>query len=120
MVKHPTQCCFVLKERILGLASQRKITLEEAKEVATTNQTAIVFGSFDPILLNEETQKPERLIPMLSRSKIQFELIDPVDLAPPALSMLSSINGDNSDNVTELTGLDDEGWTLVTRRRKKT
>ena len=77
--------------------------------MATTNQTAIVFGSFDPILLNEETQKPERLIPMSSRSEIQFGLIDPVDLALLALLMLSSINEGNSDNVTKLAGLDDEG-----------
>ena len=64
LVSHPTQRCFVLKERILELASQGKIILEEEKEIATTNQTAIVFGSFDPILLREKTQKPERLILM--------------------------------------------------------
>ena len=87
--------------------------LKEEKEVATTNQTAIVFGSFDPILLLKETQKPKRLISMSSRSKIQFGSIDSVDLASLALSMLSSINGDNDDNVIESADLDDKGWTKV-------
>ena len=109
LVNHPTQCCFVLKERILGLISQGKITLEEEKEVATTNQTAIVFGSFDPILLRKETQKPERLIPMSSRSEIQFGMIDLVDLSSHVLSTLPFINGGSDDNVIESASLDDEG-----------
>ena len=37
LVSHPTQRCFVLKEKDLRLASQGKITLEEEKEVATIN-----------------------------------------------------------------------------------
>ncbi|GFZ19588.1 hypothetical protein Acr_28g0002930 [Actinidia rufa] len=69
--------------KILGLASQGKITLEEEKEMAAPNQTAIVFGSFDLILLREETKKPKRLVPMSSRSEIQFGSIDPVDIALP-------------------------------------
>ncbi|GFY96851.1 hypothetical protein Acr_11g0011570 [Actinidia rufa] len=69
--------------------------------------------------ISADTQKPKRLIPMSSRSEIQFGSIDPVDLASPAPATLPSINRGNDDNVTESGGLDDEGWTLVTRIRKR-
>ena len=56
---------------------------------------------------------------MLSRSKIQFGSIDPINLALPSFSTLSSINGKNDDNLTEPVGLDDEGLTFVTHKRKR-
>ena len=70
LISHSTQRCFILKEKIMQLASQRKILLEEEKEVAATNQTAAVIGSVD--------LATESWILDMSRFEVQFGSFDPV------------------------------------------
>ncbi|WP_375618968.1 hypothetical protein, partial [Bartonella sp. AC134YNZD] len=42
LVSHPTQCYFILKEKIVQLANQGKILLEEEKKTAVTHQMTII------------------------------------------------------------------------------
>ena len=77
LVSHPTECCFVLKEKIVQLAGQGKILLEEndeiaathhisasASEKATTSNTFLLqFGSLPPVEVAIEI--PEDPVPSL-------------------------------------------------------
>lgn len=83
--------------------------LEEENEVVVINQTAIVFGSFDPIVLHEGTQRLERHIPTSPKLEVQFGSISLVDLPSPAPSLQPSTNGGNDGNVIESASLNDEG-----------
>ncbi|WP_375608906.1 hypothetical protein [Bartonella sp. AC140YNZD] len=65
LVSHPTQRCFILKEKIIQLASQGKILLEEEKETAATHQTTIVSA--------EEVQEMRTV-------QIQFGSCPPVEV----------------------------------------
>ncbi|KAI5343815.1 hypothetical protein L3X38_011691 [Prunus dulcis] len=50
IVSHLVEECFVLNELIMNLARQGRIELDVDK-VSYTNVAAIVFGSFDPVLV---------------------------------------------------------------------
>ena len=50
LVGHPIEKCFVFKDKVMELASQGKILLEEDK--VTTNQISIEFGTMDPVMIN--------------------------------------------------------------------
>ncbi|KAH7840428.1 hypothetical protein Vadar_016753 [Vaccinium darrowii] len=101
LVSHPTSRCFVLKEKIVELASQGKIILEE--EIVAANQTVAT--------LQDETQQLEAL----STVKIQLGSLDPIEVV---LCRSTQRHGGNSCNKEEVVENDDEGWTLVTRKKK--
>ncbi|KAH7856201.1 hypothetical protein Vadar_033865 [Vaccinium darrowii] len=101
LVSHPTLRCFVLKEKIVELASQGKIILEE--ETVAANQTVAT--------LQDETQQLETLQTM----KIQFGSFDPNEVV---LCHSTQQHGGNSCNKEEVVEGDDERWTLVTRKKK--
>ncbi|KAM2951516.1 hypothetical protein COP2_001008 [Malus domestica] len=50
IVIHLVDKCFILKEFIIKLAQQWQIELE-LEDTAATHTTTIMFGSFDPVLL---------------------------------------------------------------------
>ena len=112
LVSHPTQRCFVLKDKIVALASQGTILLEEEKDVASTNQVNVTFGSFDPVILHEKLQQLKR--------PIQFGCFDPLDVEMLLHHTEQPItNGGNYNEEVHSDIADDEGWILVTRKKKK-
>src|ERR1051325_3086464 len=105
VISHPIEKCFVLKELILRLAQEKKIELDLG-DVAQTNHATVMihsyteppttgclirFGSFDPILIQ---------FPLESQ-----DTVDSSTANPPQAE-------DFQDDA-------DEGWTLVTRRKKR-
>ncbi|KAH7865724.1 hypothetical protein Vadar_010358 [Vaccinium darrowii] len=102
LVSHPTSRCFVLKEKIVELASQGKIVLEE--EIVAANQTVAT--------LQDEIQQLEKL----QTVRIQFGSFDPIEVV---LRHSTQQHGGNSCNREEVIENNDEGWTLVTRKKKR-
>ncbi|KAH7846488.1 hypothetical protein Vadar_014552 [Vaccinium darrowii] len=102
LVSHPTSRCFVLKEKIVELASQGKIVLEE--EIVATNQTVAT--------LQDEIQQLEKL----QTVRIHFGSFDPIEVV---LRHSTQQHGGNSCNREEVIENNDEGWTLVTRKKKR-
>ena len=47
LVSHPLEKCFVFKDRVMRLANENKIILDDEK--ASSNQISVMFGSLDPI-----------------------------------------------------------------------
>ena len=47
LVSHPLEKCFVFKDRVMRLANENKIILDDEK--ASYNQISITFGSLDPV-----------------------------------------------------------------------
>ena len=47
LVSHPLEKCFVFKDRVMRLANENKIILDDQK--ASSNHTSITFGSLDPV-----------------------------------------------------------------------
>ena len=105
VISHPIEKCFVLKELILKLAQEKKIELDLG-EVAQANHATVMlhsytqpsttgclirFGSFDPVFVqfSQESQ-------------------DAVD--SPQVNLQQKDDPQNDA---------DEGWTLVTRRKKR-
>ncbi|KAH7840740.1 hypothetical protein Vadar_020967 [Vaccinium darrowii] len=93
LVSHPTSRCFVMKERIVELASQRKLILEEEKEAVATNQTVAT--------LQIETQRLEGFQIL----KIQFGSLDPIEKIVPCHS-IQQLGG---NSCAETDDIDDEG-----------
>ncbi|KAL0447779.1 UNVERIFIED_CONTAM: hypothetical protein Slati_1905800 [Sesamum latifolium] len=50
LVGHPIHDCFIFKDKVMQLARQGKISLEE--DNATSNLISITFGSFDVMMQN--------------------------------------------------------------------
>jgi hypothetical protein len=103
LVSHLVERCFVLKDKIIELARQGKITFDEDDVVTsnlfiaitpTTSTLSIQFGSFEPI--NVE---------IFSTPKVTSNVLKDNSGA--------SINFHHKEPLV----VDDEGWTLVTRRR---
>ncbi|XP_070013905.1 uncharacterized protein [Nicotiana sylvestris] len=46
LVRHPLEKCFVFNDKVIDLAREKKIVLEDEK--ASANQVSITFGSFSP------------------------------------------------------------------------
>ncbi|KAL4637826.1 hypothetical protein ACB092_03G104600 [Castanea dentata] len=93
LIGHPIERCFVLKDKIMELAYQGKITFDDevvtsnlAMVASTTTSTflAIQFGSFEPIEVKISDDDPHR---------------------------------DEHAHKDEPSVTDEEGWTLVTRRK---
>ena len=102
LISHPTQRCFVLKDKIVALASQGTILLEEEKDVASTNQVNVTFGSFDPVILHEKLQQLKR--------PIQFGCFDPLDVEMLLYHTEQPItNGGNYNEEVHSDIADDEG-----------
>ncbi|KAH7845085.1 hypothetical protein Vadar_010833 [Vaccinium darrowii] len=104
-VSLPTSCCFVLKERLVELASEGKIILEEEKEVVATNQTVAT--------VQNETQQLEGFQIL----QIQFGSLDPIEKI--VLCHYPQQRAGNSCAKTKVDSIDDGGWTLVTRRKNQ-
>ncbi|KAF9661842.1 hypothetical protein SADUNF_Sadunf19G0110800 [Salix dunnii] len=108
LISHPVEKCFVLKDKIMRLHENGDIIFDD--EIAASNITTTVklgpcqslstisFGSCEPIRLNA-------IFPMsFTASSSQTPCITPT---PP----VDDLKPKWSENY------DDEGWTLVTRRR---
>ncbi|CAL8990429.1 unnamed protein product [Prunus brigantina] len=110
IVSHPVEKCFVLKELIMNLARQGRIELD-VDEIADANVATIVFGSFDPVPL-----------PVLSkRSEFQSttDIYQKTGLCTK--EVVGEPNNQCGDGFVGDSSFDDnEGWTLVTRRKSRT
>ncbi|KAM1693092.1 hypothetical protein COP1_032428 [Malus domestica] len=96
IVGHHMGKCFILKELIMKLAQQGRIELD-LEDTAATHTTTVVFGSFDPVLLQEMPDHAQQYSNHTAHS------------APP------SLGASNQDAPTD----DDKGWTLVTYKRTR-
>ncbi|KAM1935129.1 hypothetical protein ACFX15_019229 [Malus domestica] len=96
IVGHHVGKCFILKELIMKLAQQRRIELD-LEDTAATHTTTVVFGSFDPVPLQE--------MPDCARQYSNHT----------APSAPLSLGASNQDAPTD----DDKGWTLVTYKRTR-
>ncbi|KAM1053956.1 hypothetical protein ACFX15_001352 [Malus domestica] len=93
---HHVGKCFILKELIMKLAQQGRIELD-LEDTAATHTTTIVFGSFDPVPLQE---MPDHSYQCTSYT------------APSAQPSLGTNDQDAPiDN--------EEGWTLVTYKKTR-
>ncbi|KAM2374308.1 hypothetical protein ACFXTH_043238 [Malus domestica] len=96
IVGHHVGKCFILKELIMKLAQQGRIELD-LEDTAATHTTTIMFGSFDPVPLQE--------IPNHSYQCTSYT----------APSAQPSLGANNQDAPID----DEEGWTLVTYKKTR-
>ncbi|KAM1762656.1 hypothetical protein ACFX12_005275 [Malus domestica] len=96
IVGHHVGKCFILKELIMKLAQQGRIELN-LEDTTATHTTTIVFGSFDPVPLQE----------MLDHSYQCTSYTAP--------SARPSSGANNQDAPID----DEEGWTLVTYKKTR-
>ncbi|KAA0051584.1 retrotransposon gag protein [Cucumis melo var. makuwa] len=104
VISHPVEKCFVLKELILRLAHEKKIELD-LEEVAQTNYAAAMIMS--------EALSP-RLIFEQRESLVQFGTFEPV-----VVQFHQEVALEDSQEKERLIEEDDEGWIIVTRRKKR-
>ncbi|KAK4573564.1 hypothetical protein RGQ29_031496 [Quercus rubra] len=103
IISHPIQKCFVLKELIMKLAKERKIDLD-FNDVAQSN--LVTFSCGLPISMSPTTKQGANTM------LIQFGSLKPV---PVQLSQEASDYNDDKRSAVD----EEEGWTMVTRRRWK-
>jgi hypothetical protein len=96
VISHPVKKCFVLKDLIMKLAQQRRIELD-LDEVVESNNATISFVSSDSAHL--PSLQPLGAFPETHQLK-SYEYA----------GVLSQSSDDSSDD-------DNEGWTLVTRKK---
>ncbi|KAM1401550.1 hypothetical protein ACFX2F_028685 [Malus domestica] len=96
IVGHHVGKCFILKELIMKLAQQGQIELD-LEDTAATHTTTIVFGSFDPVPLQE---MPDHSYQCTSYT---------------APSARPSSGANNQDAPID----DEEWWTLVTYKKTR-
>uniref|UniRef100_A0A7N2L0M9 RNA-directed DNA polymerase n=1 Tax=Quercus lobata TaxID=97700 RepID=A0A7N2L0M9_QUELO len=105
IISHPIQKCFVLKELIMKLAKERKIDLD-FNDVAQSNP--VTFSCGLPSSLSPNTKQGA------NTTLIHFGSLEPVQI------QLSQKAPDyNSDDDKRSTMDEEEGWTIVTRKRWK-
>ncbi|KAA0042067.1 retrotransposon gag protein [Cucumis melo var. makuwa] len=104
VISHPVEKCFVLKELILRLAREKKVELN-LEEVAQTNHAAVTIMS--------ETFLP-RLIFEQRESLVQFGTFEPV-----VVQFHQEVAPEDSREKERSIEEDDEGWIVVTRRKKR-
>ncbi|KAA0056780.1 ty3-gypsy retrotransposon protein [Cucumis melo var. makuwa] len=104
VINHPVEKCFVLKELILRLAREKKIELD-LEEVAQTNHAAAMIMS-EAIL--------PRLIFEQRESLVQFGTFEPV-----VVQFHQEVAPEDPQEKERSIEKDDEGWTIVTRRKKR-
>jgi len=68
MVRHPTNKCFVSKDKIQDLIDARVLTLKSEQKKVTANMVTIEFGTFPKVTV------PDRHAPA---SKAQLEISNP-------------------------------------------
>ncbi|KAA0062536.1 ty3-gypsy retrotransposon protein [Cucumis melo var. makuwa] len=104
VISHPVEKCFVLKELILRLAREKKIELD-LEEVAQTNHAATM-------IMSEALSR--RLIFEQRESLVQFGTFEPV-----VVRFHQEVALEDSQENERLIEEDDEGWIIVTRRKKR-
>ncbi|MCQ7416343.1 hypothetical protein NP118_23335 [Salmonella enterica] len=105
VISHPVEKCFVLKELILKLAKEKKIELD-LDEVAQSNHATIATN-----LNNRVTPSP---VHDSVASLIQFGTLEPI-----VIWLQQESARDIFQDQLESVENEDEGWTLVTRRKKQ-
>ncbi|KAA0066955.1 ty3-gypsy retrotransposon protein [Cucumis melo var. makuwa] len=104
VISHPVEKCFVLKELILKLALDKKIELE-LDDVAQTNHVAVII------------QSDSRLSAI--GSLIQFGSLEPVVIYSSLEDLQNNdFQDDGPKEAEKQVDNVEEGWTLVTRRKK--
>ncbi|CAH9139057.1 unnamed protein product [Cuscuta epithymum] len=58
ILSHPTEKCWVLKDKVMALAREGKIEL--ADSAASTNQIAITFGKFSPLIVKDDSKEESK------------------------------------------------------------
>ncbi|KAA0052314.1 ty3-gypsy retrotransposon protein [Cucumis melo var. makuwa] len=105
VISHPIEKCFVLKELILKLALDKKIELE-LDDVAQTNHATIII-------------QPDSRLPVVG-SLIQFGSLEPVIIhSSPEDLQNNDFQTDGPKEEEKQVDNVEEGWTLVTRRKKR-
>ena len=108
IVSHPMEKCFILKDLIMKLAKQWRIHLD-LDEVVESNHAMVTFGSFDLVPLHIPLKKLGACA-----STIQCKSIKPKQTQVSSQDSLFRLCFDNKS-----LSYDEEGWTLVTRRRPR-
>ncbi|XP_074315668.1 uncharacterized protein LOC141651875 [Silene latifolia] len=111
LVSHPLEKCITLKEKIMQLFRDGKIILDLDETVAT-NQTTVILE-----------QQEEREEPTMHHGwdvcMLQFGSLEPVAIwfqkPLSSISPKAGLGPQDEKNVDD----DDEGWTLVTRKKTK-
>jgi len=122
LIGHPIEKCFVFKEKVMDLAAEGKILLEDEKD--SSNQVSFIFGSLDPIFLCNfvEVHECDGIQTASSPNMIKFGDFEPIDVSKPLLLPIVNkvIVEEKSQEESELYDVqtDYEGWILVTRRRR--
>ncbi|KAH0665732.1 hypothetical protein KY285_026938 [Solanum tuberosum] len=124
LVGHPIEKCFVFKDKIMDLAREGKIELEDEK--LSSNQVSVASDLPNPVMTcNFVEGNMEQDIPNTNQIRmIKFGDFEPIEvnnfLSLPVLSDVASV-GEGSTRQDEdlVDDLDDWGWTLMTRRRRR-
>ena len=119
LMGHPIEKCFIFKEKIMDLAREGKILLEDEKE--SSNQVSVTFGSLDPIFLCNfvEIHDCGDALAISPPKMIKFGDFEPIDvntsLFLPLLNEVIVKEKPLEENQSCGDHTDDEGWILVTR-----
>ncbi|OIT19444.1 hypothetical protein A4A49_55051, partial [Nicotiana attenuata] len=103
IISHPTEKCFVLKEKIMALVSEGKIIID-MDETAKANHASIAL----------KEKKCSKLHNMSSTASLQFGSFEPVEVDLPRKNLEGSLELDNHPKDK-----DGEGWILVTHKKRK-
>ncbi|KAL0345813.1 UNVERIFIED_CONTAM: hypothetical protein Sradi_4412600 [Sesamum radiatum] len=104
VVSHPIERCFVVKEKFMALAKEGKIILD-VEETVGTNVSGITVANNRHVL---EEKKEVKQSSTTTLSTLQFRSFEPIQIE--ALFV---------NEEKEISTEDDDGWTLVTRRRRQ-
>ena len=105
IISHPIQKCFVLKELIMKLAKERKIDLD-FNDVAQSN--LVTFSCGLPSSLSPNTKQGA------NTTLIHFGSLEPVQVQLSQKAPHYNSNDDKRSTTDE-----EEGWTMVVRKRWK-
>ncbi|OIS96953.1 hypothetical protein A4A49_50530 [Nicotiana attenuata] len=103
VISHPTEKCFVLKEKIMALVSEGKIIID-MDETAEANHASIAL----------KEKKCSKLHNVSSTAFLQFGSFEPVEVVLPRKTLEGSLELDNHSKDK-----DDDGWILVTHKKQK-
>ncbi|KAH0734304.1 hypothetical protein KY285_010011 [Solanum tuberosum] len=122
LVGHPIEKCFVFKDKIMDLAREGKIELEDEK--LSSNQVSVASDLPNPVMTcNFVEGNMEQDIPNTNQTRmIKFGDFEPIEvnnlLSLPILNVVASVGEGSTRQDEDLADdLDDWGWTLMTRRR---
>lgn len=104
VISHPVEKCFVLKELILRLAREKRIELD-LEEVAQTNHAEVTIMS---------EASSSRLIFEQRKSLVQFGTFEPI-----VVQFFQEISYEDPQGEKRPIEEDDEGWIVVTHRKKR-